>query len=286
VSRAPHKLALYRAAVQCPEAEVAFLMRAFAHYARRHTGRGSTLFRGQFREDFAGTAAVACAWVAHDENHRALAIESHGPTIRWARARAAQELGARRTDLHLIHGDVLEVAPPLVPKVNIIAALNFSTFIYHTRDALRSYFRGARRNLRPGGLLVIDAYGGPGAMRPGIQRRTMAAPPRPPDIGLPRFEYQWEQRSYDAATARVDCRIHFKLPLKAGGRLVRNAFRYDWRLWTLPELVELMREAGFSQAEVWCAAAGQGRGRGQGRYRPVRHIGPCPDWVAYVIGVR
>ena len=72
----PHKLALYRAAVQHPPAEVAFLQRAYRHYRRR-----DPLL---LREDFAGTAAVASAWVMEDGEHQAMAVESHTPTVRWA----------------------------------------------------------------------------------------------------------------------------------------------------------------------------------------------------------
>jgi hypothetical protein len=149
-------------------------------------------------------------------------------------------------------------------------------FVYHTREALRAYFRHARRSLLPGGVVIIDAYGGPGAMRVGEQRRAV-----PPQVGGnfrgQGFEYRWEQRSYDAVTGKVDCRIHFRV----GKRTIRDAFVYDWRLWSLPELVEVMREAGFRKAEVWCDTRQR-----PGVYRAVRKMETREDWVAYVVGVR
>src|SRR5690606_16097688 len=118
-----------------------------------------------------------------------------------------------------IHDDVQAATRP---RVDAVAALNFSTFIYHDPASLLAYFKAARRSLRPQGVFVIDAYGGPGAMQPMLQRRRVI--PDPIENVQP-FEYQWEQRRYDAATNRVQNHIHFRV----GRRLLRSAFRYNWR---------------------------------------------------------
>jgi hypothetical protein len=34
-------------------------------------------------------------------------------------------------------------------------------------------------------------------------------------------------------------------------QVLRGAFTYDWRLWTLPDLVEALGEAGYSRVGVW-----------------------------------
>jgi len=132
----------------------------------------------------------------------------------------------------------------------------------------------------PGGLLVLDVFGGPGAMRTGIQRRTVT--PLDADEPIPPFTYEWEQRSFDALSGRVDCRIHFDLP----GRRLNNAFRYDWRLWTLPELLDCLEEAGFSRTEVWCDRYDPRQGHSDGIYRPIKSLPAREDWVAYVVGCR
>jgi len=275
-----HKLDLYRLAVQHPQAEVMFLLRAYAHYARL---RGQPhVCATRLREDFAGTAAVAATWVALHENHRALAVESDYRTLRWALRRTQRDLGPRAGDLHLLFADVMTIDPPVAPRVEIVAALNFSTFIYHDRATLRAYFQLARRNLFPGGILVLDAFGGPGAQRQMIQRRRVerleglqASKPQAPSPSSS-FTYLWEQRTFDAATNRIDCRIHFELP---GRRKITNAFRYNWRLWSPVELCELLREAGFTQAQIWADVGGP-------RYQPVAHLPLREDFVAYIVGVR
>lgn len=267
----PHRLDLYRLAVQHPEAEVRFLLRACAHH------NGDDAWPTRLKEDFAGTAAVAAAWVALDEDHRALAVESHGPTLRWAERRWRRALGERAQDLHLVEADVLSVDRP---KVDLVAALNFSTFIYHDRAALHRYFRAARRSLRPGGVIVLDAYGGPGAERLTTQQRRVTPDP---DTGVEPFDYAWEQRGFDALTRRTDCRIHFTL---ANGRRLASAFRYDWRLWTLPELTELLREAGFDAPTAWCDRYDAAQGTSDGLYRPITALPAREDWVAYVTARR
>lgn len=34
-------------------------------------------------------------------------------------------------------------------------------------------------------------------------------------------------------------------------QVLRRAFRYDWRLWTIPELAEMLEEAGFDSMRAW-----------------------------------
>lgn len=265
----PHKLALYRRAVQHEWAEASFLIRTYTHYRKTEPLL--------LREDFAGTCAVASAWVSMSPDHQAMAIEAHGPTVKWAQRTANKELADAAGDLHIVQADVLNIDSP---KVDVTCALNFSTFIYHDRDALLAYFKAARRGLRRNGLMVLDAYGGPGAMRIGTQTRKLL-PDK--DDATSGGTYHWEQRTFDPVTHRTECRIHFNPP---DGRRLDSAFIYHWRLWTLPELTELMLEAGFKTADVWCDMPDRDAGQSDGRYRRLKHMPAREDWVAYVVGVR
>src|SRR5690606_33076657 len=62
------------------------------------------------------------------------------------------------------------------------------------------------------------------------------------------FTYVWEQEKFNPISHDTVCHIHFEFP--DGSRLER-AFSYEWRLWTLPELRELLAEAGFSAVHVF-----------------------------------
>lgn len=259
-TRKPHRLELYQHAVQQPGAAVAFLDRV---YRKLNDGQLPLLLR----EDFAGTCAVAAAWCESHPERQAMAVEHHGPTLRWAERRVGDI-----EDLHLVEADVLAVASP---RVDVTAALNFSTLTHHTEADLLAYLRHARKGLRPGGVFVMDLFGGPGALRLGTQDR--------PADG---FMYHWEQRAFDALTHRIDCRIHFTL---TDGRTRRSAFRYDWRLWTLPEVTRLMAQAGFEPVQVWAEGQGSG-GKGSGGRdsggKGKFSAGGGEDWVAHVVGRR
>ncbi len=113
----------------------------------------------------------------------------------------------------------------------------------------------------PAASLVLDAYGGPGAQRPGVQTR--------PADG---FTYQWEQCSFDPVTHRTTCRIHFVLD---DGTPQRNAFRYDWRLWTLPEFSALLGRAGYSQIDIWSQNP-------RGKITPTKKMPAQENWTVYL----
>jgi hypothetical protein len=46
----------------------------------------------------------------------------------------------------------------------------------------------------------------------------------------------------------MDCHIHFHFD---DGSKLKNAFSYHWRLYTLPELREILEEAGFARVTVY-----------------------------------
>ena len=273
MTQTAHKLDRYRLAVQHPDAECAFLQRVYEHY---FPGQWAT----RLREDFSGTCAISAAWVTLDDDHRALAIDHHGPTARWADRFLRRHLGQRADDVLLYEADVCDITSP---RCDITAALNFSALAFHDRPGLHHYLKHARKSLARQGLLVLDVFGGPGAMRPQTQTRLIT--PRPHE-GIPPFGYQWEQRKFDPIQNRLDCRIHFPPPGSGPGRLGRGAFHYDWRLWSLPELTELMREAGFADAQVWCDTFDPAIGQSDGLYQPAPPMNGREDWVAYVVGVK
>ena len=71
----------------------------------------------------------------------------------------------------------------------------------------------------------------------------------------------------------------------ADGSKLRRAFVYDWRLWTLPELQELMLEAGFKSTEVYTEGWDVGADDTDGIFRRRRYFENQEGWVAYVVGL-
>ncbi len=67
--------------------------------------------------------------------------------------------------------------------------------------------------------------------------------------------FEWLARSIGRTAARYPVK-HALLTVPAKRALVdlqnlRRAFQYHWRLWTIPELQEMLTEAGFSRVHVW-----------------------------------
>ena len=216
---------LYEAAVQVPDMLVRFLVAL-------HASEPTVL-----ADDFAGPAGLARAWLALSNNHAAIATDTDELPLAHAYVRAVERYGdAVLTRFALQRCSVLEAGG----HVDVLAALNFATAELHTRRQLVAYFRHMLFRLNSGAVAVVDTYGGPTAFDAGryrVEARWNDAP----------FIYEWEQRSGDPLSARVECAIHFDVP---GHDRIDHAFTYDWRLWSVPELRDAFLEAGFRSTEV------------------------------------
>lgn len=276
-------LDLYRWSTQDPTAQAAVLAEI---YRRIRDHREPRILR----EDFAGNAADATAWVDAARNRRAIAVDFDGPTLEYAQHRAERILGKRSNRIDFIEADVHQMKPPQVAAADVLSVLNFSTFYMHSRKALRRYFEHAHECLNNEGVLILNAYGGPAAMRAHTdQHRIVPTRERGQKQALPPFDYHWQQLDYDACSARIRCRIHFDVPdpeAPEGKRHLANAFSYDWRLWTLPELTETLREAGFRKAQVWRHTADIDARPPTVFLGPVRALRHQELWLAYVVGIR
>jgi SAM-dependent methyltransferase len=261
---------LYQGAVQYVDADLEFA----AKVHRRATGRPLH----SIREDFCGTALLACEWVKRGAPRTAIGVDLDAGTLAFGREHNVARLGTARDRLTLLRGDVRTVD---CEKVEAILALNFSYWIFKTRDELRAYFAHARRGLERGGVFVLDAFGGRESMGTGLDRRVIAAQTLPDGTKLPRYVYRWDQAKFNPVDHAYTCHIHFDLP---GGSTREKAFTYDWRFWTLPELRELLVEAGFTSAEVWLDGWDEERRESDGIWKPRKRFEHDAVWVAYVVG--
>ncbi len=223
-----HKL--YEHSVQYADSEIEFLDDTF----KTLRGRRARLLR----EDFCGTANVCCEWVKQRKTHRAIGVDIDGEVLAWGRENNLSRLSeSQRERVELFQSDVLDVStePP-----DIISAMNFSYWLFKDRDRLLSYFRSVREALVDDGVMFLDAYGGYDSFRDIVEEREIEE-----EGG---FTYVWEQESYDPVSNGLICHIHFGFP---DGSRLDKAFTYDWRLWTLPEVRELLEHAGFSRVTFY-----------------------------------
>ena len=148
----------------------------------------------------------------------------------------------------------------------MVIALNFSYFIFKARADLKKYFVNCRRNLRPGGVLALDCFGGADSMKPNKESTVYR-----------RFVYHWEQYGHDPISGEARCSIHFK---PKGRKKIKDVFTYDWRLWTLPELRDLLAEAGFRKTHIYWE--GGSKLKGNGIFTRSDKVEIEPVWIAYI----
>ena len=248
---------LYEASVQSVEDEVTFLDTAF----RELTGRRARVMR----EDFCGTAAAACEWVKGKKSRQAVAVDIDPDVLEWARSRhvAALKKG-QQARLRLLNGDVRTAA---TGTVDFACAFNFSWWIFKTRADLKAYFRAVLDSLAPDGVFFLDIYGGSDAYAEGEE-----------ETEYDDFTYVWDQNRFEPLSAAYTCYIHFRFP---DGSELPRAFEYHWRLWTLPELRELLEEAGFARSVVYWQTTGED-GDYTGEFEQATQGEADPAWITYV----
>jgi hypothetical protein len=265
--------ALYEAAVQGVEYDLDVFERI---YRRHHEGRTFT----DLREDFCGTAAIAGAWVTRRRSNHAWAVDIDHATLEWARTHRLPHLREAGCRLRLVRGDVREVTRP---RVDLVCAMNFSYWVFKTRDQLLGYFRAVHGSLRPGGLVIANAFGGTDAMKQLVETRRIATSTSADGRLVPGFTYVWEHASFNPIDHHLQCHIHFRF---RDGTGMKRAFTYDWRLWTLPEVQELMREAGFRHTEVVVEGWDDKKDAPDDTYRLRRRFENQEGWLAMIVGVR
>jgi hypothetical protein len=264
--------ALYEAAVQSVDFDLDFIERVYRYWRGRRFER--------FREDFCATAALAAGWVLRRPSHRAWAVDLDPAPLAWCRRHRLPVMRRAASRLTLLERDVRRVS---APRVDAIAALNFSYWVFKTRGELLDYFRTARRALGRDGILVVNAFGGNEAMADLTEKRVIAASQAVDGTPVERFTYEWEHESFNVVDHHIVCHIHFRF---RDGTRMRRAFSYDWRLWTLPEVKEAMLEAGFRRAEIYLEGWNEKKNEGNEIFRLRRTFENQLGWLAYVVGLR
>jgi SAM-dependent methyltransferase len=249
---------LYERSVQAVDTEIEFLQDTF----RALRGREAV----SFREDFCGTASLSCEWVRTGANRHAIGVDIDASVLDWGRRnRVARLPEAGRARVKLLNDDVRNV---VTDRVDVVGAFNFSYYCLKTRQELREYFARVRSALNDDGIFFLDAFGGPDAYD--LQKEKSK---------FDGFTYVWEQAEFEPVTGRVLCHIHYKFP---DGSKIKRAFTYDWRLWTLPELREVLEEAGFSKVRVyWEGDDGDGGGNGEFKEHATGEADLA--WIAYIV---
>ena len=249
--------ALYEKSVQATDFEYEFVDDNFT----RIRGREAQLLR----EDFCGTARMCCEWVSHRETNRAIGVDLDTEVLTWGREHNLADLKSeQRVRITLLEDNVLTVK---TDPVDVIMAMNFSWQIFKDRDSLRGYFEKARAGLAEDGIFFMDIFGGYESQKE-IKEKTKHKG----------FTYVWEQASYEPISGDIVCHIHFTFN---DGSKIKEAFTYEWRLWSLPEVQELLKEAGFSNVTVYWQGEDED-GEADGEFEPATEGEADPAWVCMI----
>ncbi len=254
------KLRLYECAVQDAEFEVVFAARQY----RKRRGRPARILR----EDFCGTALVAAQWVKGRPKRSAIGLDLEPSVLRWAHEHNLAPLGkaAKRVDLRLA-----DVRSTTRPGADIVLAYNFACFSFHTQPELVDYFRYVHRSLAPGGIMMVDSYGGWESQQAIKERRKVDSP-----NGT--FGYVWDRAAFNPIDNRALCHIHFEFK---GGKKWSRAFSYEWRWYSPVEICEALRAAGFSRCDVlWDVEDDVTKDED---FRVATRAENCPGWIVYIV---
>ncbi len=251
---------LYEKSVQNAEVEVEFINEVY----EKTFGRKPV----SLREDFCGTANLCAEWIKLDDFKTALGVDYDEPTLQWGRENNLAPLGDRASGITLVRDDVRNVRSP---QTDVLAATNFSWWGFKTRDELAGYLRNCHASLKDEGMMMMDCYGGPEAQIPQEEEREQDG-----------FDYIWDQDTFNPITNEITCYIDFNFE---DGSKMKKAFSYDWRLWSLPETCDVLKECGFSRAVIYWEGTDED-GEPDGEFQPSLEGDLAPAWVAYILAFK
>ncbi|MAX07991.1 MAG: SAM-dependent methyltransferase [Gammaproteobacteria bacterium] len=255
----------YQQSVQEPEHEIDIFDQAFREAYNRKALK--------LREDFCGTFAVCCYWVESDSKRSAWGIDLCEETLQWGKNNNLNKL--KEKDSRRVTVMEQDVRERSTPQVDVLAAQNFSFWIFKTREEVLEYFKIAYANLASEGVIVMDMMGGRNCYDSDlVDKRTIVK-------GKKGFKYHWEQAYFNPVNSHCKFYIHFKF---ADGSKMKKAFQYDWRFWTIPEVRELLMEAGFKDTVVYWEEDTEDDE--DATWSKVDEAPNDYSWLCYVVGIK
>ena len=249
---------LYEDAVQCVESEIDFVDQTY----KKLRGRNAQTLR----EDFCGTMNTSCEWVRRRKNNLAYCVDLDRDVLAWGKANKLSKLDSQQQQRITIYRN--DVRTVKTPPADIVLAMNFSYWIFKTRKEMVAYFRHIYASLNRDGVFFMDSFGGQEAYKEMLESTRYKG-----------FTYVWDQHRYNPITGDGLFHIHFRF---SDGSEINKAFTYDWRIWTLPEITEMLKEAGFRASVYW---EGTGKdGKGNGIFTKSVKGEADASWIAYIIG--
>ena len=254
------KYLYYKKSVQNPPEDISFFTKTFKSIYKKKPYT--------FREDFCGTFYLAYHWIKANSKNKAISIDIDLTPINYGIKNHISQLKPSQQERLLVLNK--NILTPRLPSAEIIAVSNFSYFILKTRKEMLKYFKNVRKSLMKEGLFILDLVGGPDCEKLSEE-----------ETEYEKFSYFWDQDYFDPIQRIGHFYIHFK---RKGEKKQLKQFSYFWRLWTIPELKELLQEAGFSKTFVYWEQSDK-KGEGTGVFKKSQTGETCDCWIAYLISL-
>lgn len=249
----------YAKAVQSCDNDVHFLRKIYRKMFKKDP---QTL-----REDFCGTFWLCEEWVRLGKSYRAYGIDLDSEPVDYGKKRIQTSLKPeQRERLEIRLQNVLDSG---LPSADIVVALNFSFYIFKQRQLLKKYFSQIFNSLKEDGMFVLDVFGGSESYEEHEEKTRH-----------PGFVYFWDQKNYEPLTNEARFEIHFQI--KGEKRRRRKVFSYDWRMWSIAELRDILQEAGFGNVVVYWEGTTKD-GEGDNNFKPSLKGEECESWIAYLV---
>ncbi len=255
----------YQKSVQSPDIDVKFFRKAYKEIFDKHAVL--------LREDFCGTFKLCCEWVKLRERHEAIGLDLDPEPLAYGKENYYPKLNSKEKD-RLVTSEQNVLTAKLKKPSDVTVAVNFSYFIFKERQVLKEYFQNVYDNLGDQGLFLLDIFGG---------SDIFDLPEEETEFEDENFSYYWDQEDYNPILNHGLFHIHFK---RKGEKKRKNVFNYDWRVWSIAEVRDILTEVGF--AETRCYWEGTDKdGEGDGEFKPSeKGEAHCESFVAYVAGIK
>ena len=250
----------YRLAVQSPETDVRFFR---DKYRELNDGIDPKVLR----EDFCSTFSICCEWAKLGKDYRAVGVDLDDEPLAYGKTHyLSQMTAAQRQRVSLHQANVLKTPA----KADIICAVNFSYFYFKQREMMKKYLARCLKTLHRKGILILDCFGGSKCYEANEEETEDE------ELG---YSYFWDQDNFDPVTNHAVFHIHFK---RKGEAKRMNVFTYDWRMWSIAEITDILVEVGFKPPKVYWEGTDE-EGEGNGIFSPVTQGEECEAWICYII---
>lgn len=250
----------YSAAVQSPKSECEFFAKTYKSINKK--------LPETMREDFCGTFQICCEWTKLNKNFKAIGVDLSEEPINYGKEHYLKNL--KKDDFNRVKILKKDVRSNDLPSTDIVCALNFSYFCFKERKELLKYFKSVHNSLNQKGLLILDCFGGSDCYEPNEEET---------EHDEEKFSYFWDQDTFNPINNHANFHIHFK---RQGEKKRKRVFSYDWRMWSLAELKDILDEAGFSSSKVYWEKDDDDGG-GNGEFYPTEVGESCESWVVYIV---